>query len=64
MVFYLDIISYRGSCVTVGGNLFLRHTPNDIIGHSGGNGRATCGGSEFIRSVVLLFLVLYRVFKS
>ena len=40
------LISYRGAHVLlVGGKLFLRHTTDGTIGHSGGNEEVTSGGN-------------------
>ena len=51
-----------------GGTLFLIHTTDGAIGHSGGNVQHLVGTDRdptykaYLRSVVVLFLALYRVY--
>ena len=67
------LISYHrgGHVELVGGNLFLIHTTDGTVCHSGGNERATSGGNgpissstwkAFVRSVVVLFLAFCCVY--
>ena len=59
-----------GSRVPCRRKLFLRHTTDGTIGHSGGNERHLVGTDRdpvttckaFVKSVVVLFLVLYRAY--
>ena len=67
------MINHReGHVQLVGGNIFVRHTTDSTIGHSGGNERQLLGTDRnsvqtckvFVRNVVVLFLAFYRVLKS
>ena len=60
----------EGPCVTCRRKHFLRHTTDSNVGHSGGNERHLVGTDldlvpackAFVRSGVVLFLALYRVY--